>query len=43
MAYTKDQIARLSADRKGVRGFSYLDTEGNAYKGTSDGRIILNK
>lgn len=42
MAYTKEQINRISADKRAVRGLTYLDTDGNTYKGTDDGRLVRN-
>jgi len=40
MAYTRAQINRISADKRAVRGLVYLDTDGNAWKGTDDGRLV---
>lgn len=40
MAYTKEQILRISADRKAVSGYTYVQDNGDMWKGTSDGRIV---
>ena len=40
MAYTREQINRISADKRAVRGLVYLDTDGNSWKGTEDGRLV---
>lgn len=40
MAYTREQINRISADKRAVRGLVYLDTDGNSWKGAENGRLI---
>lgn len=39
MAYTKEQINRISADRKASAGLIYVQDNGDKYKGLSDGRL----
>lgn len=40
MAYTKEQINRISADRKASAGLIYVQDNGDKYKGQSDGRLV---
>lgn len=39
MAYTREQINRISADRKASAGIIYVQDNGDKYKGQSDGRL----
>lgn len=39
MAFTEEQILRISADRKAVNNKIYTDNKGNRYKGNINGRL----
>lgn len=39
MAFTEEQIVRISADKKAINNKIYTDNKGNRYKGNIDGRL----
>ena len=39
MAYTQEQIIKISANRGAVENRIYVDNDGNRYKGNSQGRL----
>ncbi len=40
MSYTSEQILRISANRQGVSGKTYIQTNGDTWVGNSDGRLV---